>query len=269
MIQEEKTKARVDFNEITDENGRVWYEIEQREESRKLKPGDVIKYYRRIGTLEENGIMVVGGFNSKSDFTVKSYIVRFTLTEKETGYKRTFAASDWEIEMDETTKFSFATEDEIKDFFECLKKRDYKHFYLNSKWRNVDYFKLLFCDEENIPDFIKNAKYIENLYDTITELYRIVEGALKDDSNMIMRYAKRLIDRFAEDKTVNIDWNETEKGVREILNKYSHRPAKIATLDDNKYYCHFNETEINPKECETCGARDCCEHNLEKMEDEI
>ena len=34
-----------------------------------------------------------------------------------------------------------------------------------------------------------------------------------------------------------------------------------------KYYCHFNETEINPKECETCGASDCCEHNLEKMED--
>ena len=37
-----------------------------------------------------------------------------------------------------------------------------------------------------------------------------------------------------------------------------------------KYYCHFNETEIiSPKECETCGARDCCEHNLEKMDDKI
>lgn len=101
----------------------------------------------------------------------------------------------------------------------------------------------------------------------ITELYRIVEGSLKDDSNMIMRYIKRLIDRFAEDKSMDIDWNETEKGVQEILNKYNHRPAKIAALDDNKYYCHFNEAEINPKECETCGARDCCEHNLEKMED--
>jgi uncharacterized protein YqkB len=66
----------------------------------------------------------------------------------------------------------------------------------------------------------------------ITELYRIVEGALKDDSNMIMRYVKRLIDRFAEDKSMNIDWNETEKGVREILNEYNHRPAKIATLDN-------------------------------------
>lgn len=27
------------------------------------------------------------------------------------------------------------------------------------------------------------------------------------------------------------------------------------------------EAEIDIKECETCGARDCCEHNLEKMED--
>lgn len=67
----------------------------------------------------------------------------------------------------------------------------------------------------------------------ITELYRIVEGSLKDDSNMIMRYVKRLTDRFAEDKSTDIDWNETEKGVREILNKYNHRPAKIATLDDD------------------------------------
>lgn len=67
----------------------------------------------------------------------------------------------------------------------------------------------------------------------ITELYRIVEGSLKDDSNMIMRYVKRIIDRFGEDKSMNIDWNETEKGVREILNKYNHRPAKIATLDDD------------------------------------
>ena len=29
------------------------------------------------------------------------------------------------------------------------------------------------------------------------------------------------------------------------------------------YYCHLNETEISPKECESCGARECCEHNLE------
>ena len=67
----------------------------------------------------------------------------------------------------------------------------------------------------------------------ITEVYRIVEGSLKDDSNMIMRYVKRLIDRFAEDKSMNIDWNETEKGVCEILNKYNHRPDRIATLDDD------------------------------------
>jgi hypothetical protein len=32
------------------------------------------------------------------------------------------------------------------------------------------------------------------------------------------------------------------------------------------YYCHFNETEIDPKECESYGARECCEHNLEMKE---
>lgn len=34
------------------------------------------------------------------------------------------------------------------------------------------------------------------------------------------------------------------------------------------YYCHFNETEIDPKECETCGAKECCAYNLE-IKDEI
>ena len=77
----------------------------------------------------------------------------------------------------------------------------------------------------------------------ITEIYRIAEGALKNDSNMIMRYSKRLINRFLEDKSMDIDWNKTEKGVIEILNNYNNSftlvPDKIATLDDN-----MEETKI-------------------------
>ena len=63
----------------------------------------------------------------------------------------------------------------------------------------------------------------------ITQLYRIVEGALKDDISMVMRYAKRLM----RNNSMEIDWHETEKGVKEILNEYNNHPAKIATLDNN------------------------------------
>ena len=75
---------------------------------------------------------------------------------------------------------------------------------------------------------------IECEMEPITELYRIVEGALKDNSNMIMRYVKRLIDRFAEDKSMDIDWDKTEKGIQEILNAYNNRSANIATLDEER-----------------------------------
>ena len=63
----------------------------------------------------------------------------------------------------------------------------------------------------------------------VIELYRIVEGALKDDISMVMRYAKRLI----RNNSMDIDWNNTEKGIQEILNAYNNRPANIATLDND------------------------------------
>lgn len=63
----------------------------------------------------------------------------------------------------------------------------------------------------------------------ITQLYRIVEGALKDDISMVMRYAKRLM----RNNSMDIDWDETEKGIHEILNAYNNRPANIATLDND------------------------------------
>lgn len=63
----------------------------------------------------------------------------------------------------------------------------------------------------------------------ITELYRIVEGALKDDISMVMRYTKRLM----RNNSMDVDWDKTEKGIQEILNAYNNRPAKIATLDND------------------------------------
>jgi Zn ribbon nucleic-acid-binding protein len=32
-----------------------------------------------------------------------------------------------------------------------------------------------------------------------------------------------------------------------------------------KYYCYWQEREIDLQECESCGAMDCCEYNLEKI----
>lgn len=51
------------------------------------------------------------------------------------------------------------------------------------------------------------------------------------------------------------------------LSMIDRRPKWEKNLLSDKYYCHFNEAEIDIKECETCGARDCCENNLEKLED--
>ena len=156
--EEEKTKSRIDFNEITDENGRVWYErthlYQQREESRKLKPGDIIKYEATCPDgVHEEGIMIVNSFDFESDFVARSYIQVSTWTkEKDPNYKYKFVASRLAPGID---KFSFATEDEIKKFFTYIKEEEYEFYYLH-------YFVI---EHEYTPDFIKKekryAKYIE------------------------------------------------------------------------------------------------------------
>ena len=155
--EEEEAKSRIDFNEITDENGRIWFEethlYAQREESRKLKPGDIIKYTAYQGDFIENGIMIVNSFDYESDFAARSYVQLTTWTkEKDLNYKHKFVASGLAPGID---KFSFETEDEIKEFFDYIKEHEYEHYFLF-------YFVR---DREYVPDFIKKekryAKYIE------------------------------------------------------------------------------------------------------------
>ena len=155
--EEEEAKSRIDFNEITDENGRVWFEkthlYAQREESRKLKPGDIIKYTAYQGDFIENGIMIVNSFDYESDFAARSYVQLTTWTkEKDPNYKHKFVASGLAPGID---KFSFATEDEIKKFFTYIKEEEYERYFLF-------YFVR---DGKFVPDFIKKekryAKYIE------------------------------------------------------------------------------------------------------------
>ena len=155
--EEEKAKSRIDFNEVVDENGRIWYKhthlYQQREESRKLKPGDIIKYEATCpdGVYEE-GIMIVNSFDYESDFAARSYVQISTWTkEKDPNYKHKFIASSLAPGID---KFSFATEDEVKKFFTYIKEEEYEKYLF--------YFVR---DREYIPDFIKKenryAKYIE------------------------------------------------------------------------------------------------------------
>ena len=154
--ERKKKEERIDFNEETDETGRVWYKrthwYPQREESRKLKSGDIIKYTSDQGEYIENGIMMVDSFDYESDFVARSYVQVTTWTkEKDPNYNHKFVASGLSPGI---KKFSFATEDEIKKFFNYIKDEEYEKYLF--------YFVR---DEKYVPDFIKKekryAKYIE------------------------------------------------------------------------------------------------------------
>lgn len=157
--EEEEAKSRIDFNEETDENGRIWYKrthlYQQREESRKLKPGDIIKYEATCPDgIQEEGIMIIDSFAYESDFAARSYVqVSVWTKEKDPNYKRTFVVSGLAPGI---KRFSFATEDEIKKFFTYIKVEEYETYFLFYFVRDGKY----------VPDFIKKekryAKYIEN-----------------------------------------------------------------------------------------------------------
>ena len=155
--EEEVTKPRMDYNEETDENGRIWYKqahwYSQQEESRKLKPGDIIKYETTCPDgVHEEGIMIVDTFDYKSDFAARSYVQLTTWTkEKDPNYKHKFVSAGLAPGIE---KFSFATEDEIQKFFTYIKEEAYEKYLF--------YFVR---DGKYVPDFIKKekryAKYIE------------------------------------------------------------------------------------------------------------
>lgn len=158
--EEEVAKSRIDFKEETDETGRIWYKCThwhiQQEESRKLKPGDIIKYETTCPDgVHEEGIMIVNGFDYESDFAARSYVQLTTWTkEKDPNYKHKFVSASLAPGID---KFTFATEDEIKKFFTYIKEEEYERYYLFYFVRDGKY----------VPDFIKKekryTKYIENV----------------------------------------------------------------------------------------------------------
>lgn len=157
--EEDEAKSCIDFIEDIDENGRVWYKQthlhKQREEYRKLKPGDIIKYTTTCPDgVHEEGIMIVDSFDYESDFAARSYVQLTKWTEeKDPNYKHIFVFAGLAPGIE---KFSFATEDEIKKFFTYIKEEEYKKYLF--------YF---IRDGKYVPDFIKKekryTKYIENV----------------------------------------------------------------------------------------------------------
>lgn len=144
--QDEMTK-RIDYEEEIDDEGKIWYKrthlYEQREDSRKLKPGDIIQYKGYLPGYEGemHGIMLINSFDFKSDFACRSYF-NFEVCER---YKKADKLEDRFKEKEEPyiswgagsapsiNAFSLATEQEIENFFKTIKEdwpEQYKFYFL-------------------------------------------------------------------------------------------------------------------------------------------
>lgn len=170
LEQEEKDRkeeeARKDYEEKIDDEGKVWYHrlhlYHQKDSSRKLKQGDIIQYKASMPGYEGEsfGIMLVNSFDYKSDFACRSYF-NFQINER---YKK---ADKWEDRCKEKedpylsweagsapsiNAFSFASEQEIENFFITIKENwpDQYNFYFTG-------------DYKFIPDYIKErySKYLK------------------------------------------------------------------------------------------------------------
>ena len=149
--KEEEDKNQLDFKTTTDADGRLRFHrthlTKQREESRMLHPGDIVKYESTYG----NGIMIVNSFDYESDFVARSYI------------EKSYIKVDGTVNVYEyiTTRscpgfnsFVFANDEEIRQFFKDILDNNAKDFYY--------YFNL---DSKSTPDYIKEryTHYIKEL----------------------------------------------------------------------------------------------------------
>ena len=152
LEKEKKEKAtREDYKEEIDKNGRMWYVMAhnstQRDESRKLKQGDIIVYkgYKYSGT------MIVKSFDYQSDFAARCYY-GIEQYEDENGEMRTLMFCEGAPGVH---AFSFATEEETKNFFDKIKNESYTDLLLHFK-------------SNCTPDYIKEqyGKYLDDVEET-------------------------------------------------------------------------------------------------------
>lgn len=159
--QEEVEKTRDDYHEIVDENNRTWFEevhlSEQRPESRKLMQGDAIIFKGSLPGYEgdKEGFMIINSFDFDSDFAARSYyaIENCCKVEKETECKTNWV-SYYGGGAPGFHLFSYATDDEIAQFFSKLKEAKYSDYLF--------YFK-----SSITPDYIKQRyhRYLDG-YET-------------------------------------------------------------------------------------------------------
>lgn len=134
--EQEEMAKREDYKEEVDDDGKIWYHqthlYQQRDDSRKIKPGDIIQYKAYLPGYEgeSHGIMLIKNFDYKSDFAARSYF-NFEVCER---YKKTDKWEDRGKEKEEPyiswgsgsapgiKAFSLATEDEITNFFKEIKE---------------------------------------------------------------------------------------------------------------------------------------------------
>lgn len=156
--QKEIEVSREDYKEEVDENGRTWY-IEthwghQRSESRKLSPGDIIKF--KNGRGNGDGIMLVGSFDFESDFAARSYYMIENWSYEDENKNTIHTQTRGHSFAPGIRAFSFATEEEIADFFNDIKQEG--NFGLSDESVFDFYFNSDFTPEEIKS---KIAKYIE------------------------------------------------------------------------------------------------------------
>ena len=157
--REEKKKKeeaeREDYKEEIDDTGKVWYLqshlSHQRPESRKLNKGDIIQFKccGYDGRPDSNGIMIVGSFGFESDFAARSYFHMkqwFSDKDDNTNFKINYGGGS----APSVYAFSIATEQEIENFFDDIKKNAF-----------LDY--LFYFKSDITPDYIKEryGKYID------------------------------------------------------------------------------------------------------------
>jgi hypothetical protein len=156
--QKEIEVSREDYKEEVDENGRTWY-IEthwshQRQESRKLSPGDIIKFKNSRGNGD--GIMLVGSFDFESDFAARSYYMIENWSYEDENKNTIHTQTRGHSFAPGIRAFSFATEEEINDFFNDIRKEGFMGISRESVF---DFY----FNSDFTPEEIKSkiAKYIE------------------------------------------------------------------------------------------------------------
>ena len=124
--QKEKveTSLQPDYEEVKDENGRIWYKRThfraQRKESRQLEKYDIIVTKDKLNDPAYN-ILMIDSFDYDSDFAARSLYGKHIFYTDE---KRSMYNINWYSGCCPCNRyFSFATFDDIKELFDNMKKK--------------------------------------------------------------------------------------------------------------------------------------------------